>query len=79
MKKIVKNCPSYHLISNAASGHAGAVNKLLQFYDAYISKASLRPLYDDCGNVYIAVDMELKGLVRKAMAEKMHEFVMEIK
>ena len=27
----------------------------------------LRPLYDEYGNVYIVVDMELKGLIREAL------------
>ena len=26
-----------------------------------------RPLYDEYGNVYIVVDMELKGLIREAL------------
>ena len=33
---------------------------LLAFYAPYISKCCLRPLYDEYGNVYIVVDMELK-------------------
>ena len=30
-------------------------------------KCCLRPLYDEYGNVYIVVDMELKGLIREAL------------
>ena len=41
--------------------------KILAFYDPYISKCCLRPLYDEYGNVYIVVDMELKGLIREAL------------
>ncbi|MGO0943797.1 helix-turn-helix domain-containing protein, partial [Clostridioides difficile] len=41
--------------------------KLLVFYDPYISKCCLRPLYDEYGNVYIVVDMELKGRIREAL------------
>ena len=33
----------------------------------FISKCCLRPLYDEYGNVYIVVDMELKGLIREAL------------
>ena len=32
-----------------------------------ISKSCIRPLYDEYGNVYIAVDMELKGRIREAI------------
>lgn len=69
--KSTKKCPPYHLIAAAADGDERAMERLLVFYDAYISKASLRPLYDEYGNVYIAVDMELKGRIREAMIRKM--------
>ena len=42
--------------------------------DRYISKCCLRPLYDEYGNVYIAVDMELKGRIREALIEMMLGF-----
>ena len=77
--KPTKKCPPYHLIAAAADGDERAMERLLVFYDAYISKASLRPLYDEYGNVYIAVDMELKGRIREAMIRKMQRFEMKIK
>ena len=57
MVKNVDKCPAYRTISAACDGSEKSMDKLLKFYDAYISKASLRPLYDAYGNVYIAVDM----------------------
>lgn len=39
----------------------------------------LRPLYDEYGNLYIAVDMELKGRIREAMIKKMRAFEVNIK
>ena len=48
-------------------GDEKAIEKILAFYDPYISKCCLRPLYDEYGNVYIVVDMELKGLIREAL------------
>ncbi|HCH6636426.1 TPA: helix-turn-helix domain-containing protein [Clostridioides difficile] len=59
--------PSYYLISSAIDGDERAIEKLLAFYDPYITKCCLRPLYDEYGNVYIVVDMELKGLIREAL------------
>ena len=56
-----------------------AIEKMLQFYDAYLSKCCLRPLYDEYGNLYIAVDMELKGRIREAMIKKMRAFEVNIK
>ena len=52
---------------------------MLQPYDAYLSKCCLRPLYDEYGNLYIAVDMELKGRIREAMIKKMRAFEVNIK
>ena len=48
-------------------GDEKVIEKILAFYDPYISKCCLRPLYDEYGNVYIVVDMELKGLIREAL------------
>lgn len=58
MKQLFKK-PSYYLISSAMDGNEKAIEKLLAFYDPYISKCCLRSLYDEYGNVYIVVDMEL--------------------
>ena len=63
MKQLFKK-PSYYLISSAMDGNEKAIEKLLAFYDPYISKCCLRSLYDEYGNVYIVVDMEL-NLLRK--------------
>lgn len=79
MERTAAKCPPYHLIASAADGDEKAIDKLLLFYDSYISKASLKPLYDEYGNVSIAVDMELKGRIREAMAVKMGQFEMVIK
>jgi len=66
MKQTFKK-PSYYLLSQAMDGDEKAIEKILAFYDPYISKCCLRPLYDEYGNVYIVVDMELKGLIREAL------------
>lgn len=62
MKHTMKK-PSYYLLSQAMDGD----EKAIEIYDPYISKCCLRPLYDEYGNVYIVVDMELKGLIREAL------------
>lgn len=51
-----------------------SIDKILDFYDPYISKSCIRPLYDEYGNVYIAVDMELKGRIREAIMKMILEF-----
>ena len=73
MKRTFKK-PSFYLISSATDGDEKAIEKILAFYDPYISKCCLRPLYDEYGNVYIAVDMELKGRIREALIKMMLDF-----
>lgn len=48
MGKAVAKCPPYRLIASVADGDEKAIEKMLQFYDAYLSKCCLRPLYDEC-------------------------------
>ena len=51
MMKSTKKCPLFSTISSAADGDEAAIEKILNHYDAYISKASLRPFYDEHGNM----------------------------
>lgn len=76
MKHIFKK-PSFYLISSATDGDEKAIEKILAIYDPYISKCCLRSLYDEYGNVYIAVDMELKGRIREALLKMICEFEIE--
>ncbi len=73
MKKNYK-LPAYRLISSAADGNEQSIEKILAFYDPYISKCCMRPLYDEYGNIYIVVDMELKGRIREALIKMMLDF-----
>ena len=70
--------PSYYLISTAMDGNENSIERLLAFYDPYITKCCLRPLYDEYGNVYIAVDMELKGLIREAVIKMILGFEIDL-
>ena len=55
-------------------GNEQSIERILAFYDPYISKCCLRPLYDEYGNVYIVVDMELKGRIREAIIKMILDF-----
>ena len=78
MKQLFKK-PSYYLISSAMDGNEKAIEKLLAFYDPYISKCCLRSLYDEYGNVYIVVDMELKGRIREALIKTIDNYKRSLK
>jgi len=62
MKNKQHTLPSFFLISSAVDGNENAIEKLLLFYEAYISKCCLRPFYDEYGNVYIVVG-EIRKLI----------------
>lgn len=70
--------PSYYLISTAMDGNENSIERLLAFYDPYITKCCLRPLYDEYGNVYIVVDIELKGLIREALIKMILDFEIDL-
>ena len=73
MKQTFKK-PSYYLLSQAMDGDEKAIEKIVAFYDPYISKCCLRPFYDRYGNVCIVVDMELKGRIREALIKMILDF-----
>ena len=52
-----KTHPSFYLISSVVDGNINSIEKLLQFYEPYISKCCLRPFYDEYENVCVVVDM----------------------
>ena len=64
----------FEVILSATEGDPEAIETVMSFYDGYISKLCLRKLYDEYGNVYIAVDMELKGRIREALIKMMLDF-----
>ena len=43
--KQVKRCPRFTTIRMASDGNNEAIEKILEHYNAYISKACLRPFY----------------------------------
>ena len=68
MDKDQKNIP-FAVIVAATNGDEAAIQEILDFYDGYISKLSLRKLYDEYGNVYMVVDSELKGRIQAAVMD----------
>ncbi|MEG0330715.1 MAG: helix-turn-helix domain-containing protein [Longicatena sp.] len=79
MKELRHKLPTFQQITLAVDGDECTINKLLNDYDAYISKACLRPFYDEYGNVYIVVDLELKGRIREALMQMFLSFEIKVK
>ena len=71
MKHTMKK-PSYYLLSQAVDADSTLI---CTGHKMPVSFQSLfRPLYDEYGNVYIVVDMELKGLIREALIKMILDF-----
>lgn len=64
----------FAVIVVATNGDEAAIQEILKFYDGYISKLSLRQLYDEYGNVYMVVDSELKGRIQAAVMDMIANF-----
>ena len=59
----IRKCPRFSTICSAVDGDEIAMEKILNHYNAYISKACLRPCYDEYRNY--AVLTTAKILLRK--------------
>ena len=64
----------FAVIVAATNGDEAAIQEILKFYDGYISKLSLRQLYDEYGNIYMVVDSELKGRIQAAVMDMIANF-----
>ena len=65
MMKSTKKCPLFSTISLAADGDEVAIEKILNHYEH--------------GNMYIVVDMELKGRIRAALIKAILGFEVRVK
>ena len=64
MKQTFKK-PSYYLLSQAMDGDEKAIEKILAFYDPYISKCCLRPLYDEYGKMLLLMKSPLLQIMQR--------------
>jgi len=64
----------YNVIVAATDGDEEAIEKVLNFYDGYISKLSLRPMHDNYGNTYMVTDSELKGRIQTSVMNMILKF-----
>lgn len=71
--------PPYALIDKAVNGDESAITLLLKYYEAYISKLCLRPLYNEYGKVQMIVDMELKGRIQTRLMDAILKFELKVK
>ena len=65
---------SFPVIAAAASGDVDAINEVLAHYDGYIARLSVRPLYDERGNVHMVVDEGLRRRLETKLITKILKF-----
>lgn len=72
----MKNHPkiSFEIIVKASDGKTEAINEVLDHYEGYIAKLSLRPMTDDFGNQRMIVDETLRGRMRTRLITKILMF-----
>ena len=66
--------PSFYVISSAMDGDKISIDKILVFYDPYISKSCIRPLYDEYGNLHYCVDETLRRRLETKLITKILKF-----
>lgn len=64
----------FAVIIAAADGDEIAIKEIINVYDSYITKLSLRPMRDEFGNVYMILDSELKGRIQSAVINMVLNF-----
>ena len=68
------------VICQASAGNENAIREILKFYDAYICKLCLRPLYhSESGKITMQVDEELKGQIYTEMMKAILKFEIRVK
>lgn len=64
----------FEIIVRATSGDSEAIHQVLDHYEGYMAKLSLRPLKDDYGNQRMIVDESLHGRMKTRLITKILAF-----
>lgn len=64
----------YAVIVAASQGEPTAVRAVLRHFEGYIARLATRTLYDEYGNVYLAVDEDVKNRLETALITGILDF-----
>lgn len=67
MSKKTKDNLDFSIIEQACNGDENAMQKVLKYYDSYISKLCIQPSYDLNGQAHMVVDQEMKGRLQTSL------------
>ncbi len=64
----------YSAIQAAVGGDTTAINRMLEYYEGYISKLSTKRYYDQWGNIYECVDEDMRRQLQAKLIMKISSF-----
>ena len=64
----------FSVIQKAVGGDVEALNTVLDHYEGYIARLSLRTLYDEYGNPHLCIDEELQRRLETQLITKVLTF-----
>lgn len=72
MKKA--NLLPFHIIKAASEGNVEAINEVVDHYEGYIIKLSIRKMYDEYGQIHYCIDETLRRRLETKLITKVLEF-----
>lgn len=70
----MKNGLNFNLIQAAVSGDKVAIEKIVSIYEPYINKLASKKLFDEEGNEYIGIDIDLKEHLKTKLIEVIFKY-----
>ena len=70
----MKNELNYELIKKAVSGEQEAIDRIVAIYQPYINTLASKTLYDECGNKYIGINVDLKEHLISKLIKMINEY-----
>lgn len=60
---------NYNLIYSAVLGNESAIKRIVKIYEPYINTLSSKKLYDEHGNEYIGVDVDMQECLKSKLID----------
>ena len=64
----------FHIIKAASEGDVEAINTVVDHYEGYIIKLSIRKMYDEFGQTHYCIDETLRRRLETRLITKVLEF-----
>ena len=64
----------FHIIKAASEGNVEEINEVVDHYEGYIIKLSIRKMYDEYGQIHYCIDETLRRRLETRLITKVLEF-----